>query len=242
MPLFSTNWSFRHDKIRKQEKENVMKAYSKFIILCLLATSLLNVKAKAITPAELNSLAKKTHTSLELKVLKSYSEMEYSLINHALRTKDRQRLKESRASICTLDKLMAIQPKLKDNFLLYRGHYYVAQGGEKIGHEFNAETFVSTSLSKSVALKFAETGEGTEASVLDIIEVDPAFVKHLWIAPYSSFKHEQEVLLDRNLRFKVVDIKKTKHPKSKTLLFVRTLNVVDAKRNEMVDKILNCSK
>ncbi len=199
--------------------------------------------AQHVSGPQLDKLSLSNHlTKEQLKVLNSYSQTEYGIINHALRTKDRQRIKEARKPICTIDKLMTTTPSLKENLLVYRGHYYLQERGDKVGYEFNAETFVSTSLSKTIALKFAEVGEGTELSVLDVIEVDPAFVKYIWLAPYSAFKHEKEILLDRNVRFKVVDVKKAKHPTTKSLLIVRTLNVVDSKKNELVEKTLNCPK
>lgn len=219
-----------------------MKTLLQLIFFSLLF-SIESSYAQYVSQPQLDKLSlSNRYTKEQLKVLNSYSQTEYGIINHALRTKDRQRIKEARNPICTIDKLMTTTPGLKENLLVYRGHYYLQERGDKVGYEFNAETFVSTSLSKTVALKFAEVGEGTELSVLDVIEVDPAFVKYIWLAPYSSFKHEKEILLDRNIRFKVVDVKRAKHPKTKSLLFVRTLNVVDNNKNDLVEKILNCPK
>ena len=77
---------------------------------------------------------------------------------------------------------------------------------ELVGDEFNLEMYTSTSLNENIAKTFAEDKEN---AIMLEIKV-PKKTKCLYIGNNSAYEFEAELLLARNLKYKVINMSEDK--------------------------------
>jgi len=114
-------------------------------------------------------------------------------------------------SICRIDAAIQIAQIQTKNIILFRGHNYLpSDDAKQLGYIFWDRAYLSTSLSLEVAKKFAQLAG--RPKVIDIIEFNNQQIPGIWLDPISVFgknsikerDREYEVLLARNLKFKLV--------------------------------------
>jgi hypothetical protein len=141
-----------------------------------------------------------------IKSIMEYTYKHYSDINAYLRYEeldgeyDDEWLLEIKRDISNIDKAFKKAPPLQEVMTVYRGQ------AEMI---FDAKSYTSTSLELSVALKHEFT-DMENACCLYIITVVPGS-KVLPLEPISQVEGEYEVLLDRNGKFFITDVKVETH-------------------------------
>lgn len=98
---------------------------------------------------------------------------------------------------------------LPTDLTLYRG-LTGHRGNDKVGDVVTLNTFVSTSMNPKAARDFAHQvkDKSKDSEPLMIIRA-PKGSKALYVYDYSFHKHEQEVLLNRNTKLKLIRIEKT---------------------------------
>jgi len=158
-------------------------------------------------------------TDSEISVLFLYTGEAYGPLNNALRLQDDREIGPHRTMICTMDRVFEKAGLPVRNIKVYRGHSFLPENWNKVGHEFTLRAYSSASLNVNVARRFAGYSRG-KASIIDVITVPgPDLKAALWIDYFSAYrqaeqlyndydKGEDEVLLARGLRVRVKGVEK----------------------------------
>lgn len=149
---------------------------------------------------ESSDLAYQKFTNLEKNAIDEYSLGAYQDVNDYLNGKYPE-YKYGDDIVSKIDSCMS-KYELKDNITTYRGTYKKYYENLKVGNEFNLEMYTSTSLNENIAKTFAEDKEN---AIMLEIKV-PKKTKCLYIGNNSAYEFEAELLLARNLKYKVVNI------------------------------------
>lgn len=173
----------------------------------------------------------------DVRALHGYTGQYYEVINSGLRQENLDKLSAMSNRICDLDSLIERFPIAVSKLTVYRGHSYLPSESEKIGYEFVDKAFTSTSVSKKVALRFVKD---KKVRVLDVIDVPTKLIPSFWVHPPSLIKDEYEVLLARNVKFKVVAIETEKSWFSAPLIIRRLIPVGRVPTSQQAKKVLNC--
>lgn len=168
---------------------------------------------------------RKSLTPKEQQAIDDYYHMSFD-INSMARTGDTyagkgtpEYKKAVKEEIKVLEKALD-RAELPENLVLYRGASFEALGYKLsifdpkpslqelkalVGKEFVDKGFMSTSLSE-------EVGEAFSAGALKLKLYAPKGTKGAYISPKGDPNREREVLLQRNTRFQVLDVKEKKGP------------------------------
>lgn len=111
-------------------------------------------------------------------------------------------VKEIQKDIKNIEKMMN-KSILNQKITTFRGTYDDFNK-YKIGDEFTLESFVSTSVSEKIAVQYAKRS-GNGGVVLEILT--PAKTKAIYTGDNFSALDEKELLLNKNLKYKIIDIK-----------------------------------
>ncbi|UJR07084.1 hypothetical protein I4U23_011372 [Adineta vaga] len=141
----------------------------------------------------------------------------YRHLNKALRTEDIDQLYTFRFFISDLCKNLLREFKIVKEYeprvTLYRGTRIPFDEYQKLkeneGHLISMNGFLSTSLSKEVALRFADTSDEINQAVLFEIECDLSEVQTIVLAQiveFSTIKSEEEVLIDIGAVFLIISV------------------------------------
>lgn len=155
----------------------------------------------------------------------NYTRDYYKDVNNALRSGSLDNITREDGTICDMDRLisdLSITSKVSSNIRVYRGHGYLPAGADQVGYEFVDKAYVSTSLYSKVVNQFKKD---QETPVVDVIDFSPEKIKAFWVHPFSEVSNEFEILLERNLRFKVVAVEHKESFLSKPYI-QRTLKVI----------------
>lgn len=149
----------------------------------------------------------KTLTKNEIKSIRKYSLVDYKKINRFLsgETKQNTKLEEK---IKNIDSAIA-KYNLEDDIIVYRGterKYYEDLNEDEIIQE---KVYYSTSLSQEVAEQFVIDRKNPSDGILVEIRV-PKGSDVLYIGNNGSFELEQEMLIGRNTKYKVLEIGRNK--------------------------------
>lgn len=189
-----------------------------------------------LTPYQVEATLDQDHGSLgllneEIDAVYNYALEAYRDINQALRKEDSKNLRENRNYICHIDR--ALKRYQFRGILLYRGHNNASAESLRLGATFTSKAYTSTSIDRMTAVNFAATAT---PYILDVIHVDQ-YTNGLWLNPISEFP-EEEILLPRNLTFRVLKITSFQYL-NKTIT-QRHLEIVGENRSPRVDSILQC--
>lgn len=189
-----------------------------------------------LTPYQIEATLNQDHESLglsdeEIDAAFNYALEAYRDINIALRSENPKTLTENRNLICHLDS--ALRKYQLKGVLLYRGHNNLNAESLKLGSLFTSKAYTSTSIDRMTAVNFAATNA---PYVLDIIHVDQ-YTHGLWLNPISEFP-EEEILLPRNLTFRVLKVTNFQYL-NKTII-QRHLEIVGESRSPKTDSVLQC--
>lgn len=170
----------------------------------------------------------------------NYTRNFYKNVNNALRSGSLDKILKEDRLICKIEGIinkLFISSAVSSSILVYRGHSYLPHGADQVGYEFVDKAYVSTSIYAKTANQFTKD---QETRVIDVIDFSPEKVKGFWMHPFSDVPDEFEILLERNLRFKVVAVEKKESFFSKPYI-QRTLKVIgkEATPSEIVEA-LNC--
>ncbi|CAF3862702.1 unnamed protein product, partial [Rotaria sp. Silwood1] len=139
----------------------------------------------------------------------------YKLVNKALRTEDIEQLYIFRFYISDLCKQIATTEKKNNqshSLILYRGVRMpldeIKRWKENEGKLISINGYLSTSLSKAVAMKFAlrRTETNMEESILIEIECDQSSAAFAIVEKESRFSKEEEVLFDLGTTFEILSV------------------------------------
>jgi len=155
------------------------------------------------------------HLNEELKrSLAIYSSNMFPMTNRNLRKENLVDDSSFMYSICRIDAAIKVAHIQTKNLILFRGHNYLpSDNAKQPGYIFSDRAYLSTSLSLEVAKKFAKLSGNPK--VIDIIEFEEQQIPGIWLDPISFYgrksvlenEREYEVLLARNLKFKLVKTK-----------------------------------
>jgi len=173
----------------------------------------------------------------DVRALNGYAGQYYEVINAGLRQENLNKLSAMSARICDIDSLIERFPIAVSKLTVYRGHSYLPSGSEKTGYEFIDKAFISTSISKKVALRFVKN---KEVRVLDVIDVPTKLIPSFWVHPTSPIKDEYEVLLARNVKFKVVTVEIEKSLFSAPLIIRRLIPIGRVPTSQQAQETLQC--
>lgn len=160
-------------------------------------------------------------THLETNAIYHYTGEAFGPLNNALRLQEDREIGSHRTMICTLDRVFEKAALPMKNLKVYRGHSFLPENWNKIGHEFTLRAYSSTSLDVNVARRFAGYARN-KASIIDVITVpNPELKAALWVDYFSAYrqaeqiyndydKGEDEVLLARGLRVRVKSVETKK--------------------------------
>ncbi|WP_081484486.1 ADP-ribosyltransferase [Candidatus Arthromitus sp. SFB-mouse] len=154
-----------------------------------------------------SSLLLKTLTKNEIKSIRKYSLVDYKKINRFLLGEPKQNTKLEE-KIKNIDSAIA-KYNLEDDIIVYRGterKYYEDLNEDDIIQE---KVYYSTSLSKEVAEQFVIDRKNPSDGILVEIRA-PKGSNVLYIGNNGSFEFEQEMLIGRNTKYKVLEIGRNK--------------------------------
>ena len=145
----------------------------------------------------------KTLTKNERKALGKYFVSGYDEINRFLsgETKQNTKLEEK---IKNMDSAIA-KYNLEDNIIVYRGTDRKYYENLKVNDIIEEKVYYSTSLSQEVAEQFVIDRKNPSDGILVEIKV-PKGSNVLYIGNNGSFEFEQEMLIGRNTKYKVLEI------------------------------------
>lgn len=150
-----------------------------------------------------SSLFLKTLTKNERKALRKYFVFGYSEINRFLvgEIKQNTKLEEK---IKNMDSAIA-KYNLVDDVIVYRGTEREYYENLKVDDIIEEKVYYSTSLSREIAEQFVIDRKNPSDGILVEIRV-PKGSNVLYIGDNGSFEFEQEMLIGRNNKYKVLEI------------------------------------
>lgn len=136
---------------------------------------------------------------MDCSVLTSYTNESYAPMNALLRGTVYESYyedeKSAKAKISRLDKVFEEAPTVPSNLVAYREMSSGIIDKLKPGDIFQDKGFVSTTIKKDLGF-----GGDTKLEIRV-----PKGTKGIYIAPLSYFEDEQELLLNRNTKFKIIE-------------------------------------
>ncbi|MCM2279755.1 MAG: ADP-ribosyltransferase [Oligoflexia bacterium] len=146
----------------------------------------------------------KRWSEAEREAVNLYTDEGYGALNRILRTGQLRDNQSFLISVCHMDSAI-FKGTISGPLVLFRGHNFLPEKANEPGYEFTDPAFVSTSLSMETAELFAH--RAGKPRVVDIVSFSTESVPGIWIDPVAHYRNsdrEFEVLLARNLRFRVV--------------------------------------